>query len=180
MAYVLLNKPKDYITTLDDPEGRKTVLELIQGAGKERLYPVGRLDRATTGVLLLTNDGELTKRLTHPRYGVKKTYHVTLDKAVKSSDLEKIMEGIELEDGMIRADDVAYVGDGQDRSQVGIELHSGRNRIVRRIFEHLGYKVEKLDRVVFGGLTKKDLPRGRWRHLTEREVGMLYMISSKA
>lgn len=179
MVYVLLNKPKDYITTLDDPSGRKTVLELVQNAAKERLYPVGRLDRATTGVLLLTNDGELTKRLTHPRYGVKKTYHVTLDKSVKPSDIEKIMEGVELEDGMIKADDVAYVGDGQDRTQVGIELHSGRNRIVRRIFEHLGYKVEKLDRVSLAGLTKKDLPRGRWRHLTEREVGMLYMISSK-
>lgn len=179
MVYVLLNKPKDYITTADDPSGRKTVLELLQGAGRERIYPVGRLDRATTGVLLLTNDGELTKRLTHPRYGVQKIYHVELDKNVKPSDLEKIKEGIELEDGLIKADDVAYVGDGQNRTQVGIELHSGRNRIVRRIFEHLGYNVRKLDRVVFAGLTKKDLPRGRWRHLSEKEVGMLYMISSK-
>jgi 23S rRNA pseudouridine2605 synthase len=179
MVYVLLNKPKDYITTADDPSGRKTVLELVQGAGRERIYPVGRLDRATTGVLLLTNDGELTKRLTHPRYGVQKMYHVELDKNVKPSDIEKIKDGIELEDGLISADDVAYVGDGQDKTQVGVELHSGRNRIVRRIFEHLGYNVRKLDRVMFAGLTKKDLSRGRWRHLTEKEVGMLYMISSK-
>lgn len=177
LMYVLLNKPKDYITTADDPSGRKTVLELVQGAGKERIYPVGRLDRATTGLLLLTNDGDLTKRLTHPRYGVRKIYHVELDKNVKPSDIEKIMEGIELEDGMIQADDVAYVGDGADKAQVGIELHSGKNRIVRRIFEHLGYNVRKLDRVMFAGLTKKDLPRGRWRHLTEKEVGMLYMVS---
>jgi 23S rRNA pseudouridine2605 synthase len=178
MMYVLLNKPKDYITTLDDPSGRKTVLELVHGAGRERIYPVGRLDRATTGVLLLTNDGELTKRLTHPRYGVQKIYHVELDKSLKPSDMDKISEGIELEDGIIKADEVAYVGDGQDKTQVGIKLHSGRNRIVRRIFEHLGYNVRKLDRVTFAGLTKKDLPRGRWRHLTEKEVGMLYMAGT--
>lgn len=176
--YVLLNKPKDYITTLDDPEGRKTVFELIRGVGKERIYPVGRLDRATTGVLLFTNDGDLAKRLTHPKYEVQKIYHVELDKNVKPSDIERILTGVELEDGFIKADDVAYVGDGQDKKQVGVELHSGRNRIVRRLFEHLGYNVRKLDRVTFAGLTKKDLPRGRWRHLTEKEVGMLYMLST--
>lgn len=180
LTYVLLNKPKDYITTVDDPQKRRTVLDLIKDACKERIYPVGRLDRATTGVLLFTNDGELTKTLTHPRYGVKKIYHVELDKSVKGSDLNKIKEGIELEDGFIKADEVSYVGDGANKKEIGIEIHSGKNRIVRRIFEHLGYEVKKLDRVYFAGLTKKDLPRGRWRILSEKEIGMLKMISGKS
>lgn len=179
MVYLILNKPKDYITTFDDPQKRKTVLELIQGACKERIYPVGRLDRATTGLLMFTNDGDLTKKLTHPRYGVRKIYHVELDKPLKYQDLQKIEEGIELEDGLIKVDEITYVADGADKTQVGIELHSGKNRIVRRIFEHLGYNVRKLDRVMFGSLTKKDMPRGRWRFLTEAEVGMLKMISSE-
>lgn len=177
-VYLILNKPKDYITTVDDPQQRKTVLELIQGACRERLYPVGRLDRATTGLLMFTNDGELTKKLTHPRYGVRKVYHVELDKPLKRADLDKISEGLELEDGPVKVDEVSYVGDGKDKANVGVEIHSGKNRIVRRIFEHLGYNVRKLDRVVFGPLTKKDMPRGRWRFLTEAEVGMMKMISS--
>jgi 23S rRNA pseudouridine2605 synthase len=177
-VYLILNKPKDYITTVDDPQQRKTVLELIQGACRERLYPVGRLDRATTGLLMFTNDGELTKKLTHPRYGVRKVYHVELDKPLKRTDLDKIAEGIELEDGPVKVDEVSYVGDGKDKANVGVEIHSGKNRIVRRIFEHLGYNVRKLDRVVFGPLTKKDMPRGRWRMLTEAEIGMMKMISS--
>jgi 23S rRNA pseudouridine2605 synthase len=179
LVYLILNKPKDYITTVDDPEERRTVLELIHGACKERIYPVGRLDRATTGLLMFTNDGELTKKLTHPRYGVRKVYHVGLDKALKRADLDKIAGGVELEDGPITVDDISYVGDGADKEEVGVELHSGRNRIVRRLFESVGYNVRKLDRVVFGPLTKKDLPRGRWRFLTEAEVGMLKMLSSK-
>lgn len=178
LVYLLLNKPKDYITTVDDPEKRRTVLELVQGACRERIYPVGRLDRATTGLLLFTNDGELTKRLTHPRYGVRKIYHVELDKPLKPADLDKIAEGIELEDGPIQVDEVSFVGNGSDKREVGIELHSGRNRVVRRIFETLGYNVRKLDRVMFGPLTKKDMPRGRWRFLTEAEVGMLKMVSA--
>ncbi len=179
LVYLILNKPKDYITTYDDPQKRRTVLELIQGACKERIYPVGRLDRATTGLLMFTNDGELTKKLTHPRYGVRKVYHVELDKPLKRSDMDKIEAGLELEDGEIKVDEITYVGEGKDKSIVGIELHSGKNRIVRRIFEHLGYNVRKLDRVVFGPLTKKDMPRGRWRLLTDAEVGMLKMISEK-
>jgi 23S rRNA pseudouridine2605 synthase len=175
-VYILLNKPKDYITTLDDPEGRKTVLELIKNATRERVYPVGRLDRNTTGLLLLTNDGDLTKKLTHPRYGVKKIYQVSLDKALTKTDMQKIADGMELEDGPIKADDISYVGDGKDKNEIGIQLHSGRNRIVRRVFEHLGYDVVKLDRVYFAGLTKKDLPRGRWRLLTALEVSMLKMV----
>ncbi len=178
MIYILLNKPKDYITTLDDPEGRKTVLELIRNAGRERVYPVGRLDRNTTGLLLLTNDGDLTKKLTHPRYGVRKIYQVTLDKALTKGDMQKIADGVELEDGLIRADDISYVGDGKEKNEIGIQLHSGRNRIVRRLFEHLGYDVVKLDRVYFAGLTKKDLPRGRWRILTPMEISMLKMVPS--
>jgi 23S rRNA pseudouridine2605 synthase len=178
LVYLILNKPKDYITTVDDPQQRKTVLELVQGACRERIYPVGRLDRSTTGLLMFTNDGELTKKLTHPKYGVRKVYHVELDKPLKRSDLDQISEGLELEDGMIKVDEVSYVGDGKDKASVGIELHSGKNRIVRRIFEHLGYNVRKLDRVVLGPLTKKDLPRGRWRLLTDAEVGMLKMIST--
>ena len=179
MVYLILNKPKDYITTFNDPQKRKTVLELVQGACKERIYPVGRLDRATTGLLMFTNDGELTKKLTHPKYGVRKIYHVELDKPLKRQDLDQIAEGIELEDGPIKVDEVTYVGDGKDKTQVGVEIHSGKNRIVRRIFEHLGYNVRKLDRVMFGSLTKKDLPRGRWRFLTDAEVGMLKMISAE-
>jgi 23S rRNA pseudouridine2605 synthase len=171
MRYVLLNKPKDYITTLDDPQGRKNVMELLRGACRERLYPVGRLDRTTTGVLLFTNDGELTKRLTHPRYGIKKIYHVVLDQNLKRSDFEAIAEGLELEDGPIKPDAIDYTGDANN--EVGIEIHSGRNRIVRRIFEHFNYKIIKLDRVYFAGLTKKDLQRGEWRHLEDKEVNML-------
>jgi len=178
MVYVLLNKPKDYITTVDDPQKRRTVLELVRGACRERIYPVGRLDRGTTGVLLMTNDGELTKCLTHPRYGVKKIYHVVLDKNLKHEDFTKVAEGIELEDGLIKVDEISYVGDGSDKKEIGIEIHSGRNRIVRRIFEHLGYSITKLDRVYFAGLNKKDLSRGRWRFLTEAEVGMLKMAAN--
>ena len=177
MVYLILNKPKDYITTADDPQQRRTVLELVQGACKERIYPVGRLDRATTGLLMFTNDGDLTKKLTHPKYGVRKIYHVELDKPLKRLDLDQIAAGIELEDGPIKVDEVTYVGDGADKTQVGVEIHSGKNRIVRRIFEHMGYNVRKLDRVMFGSLTKKDLSRGRWRMLSEAEVGMLKMIS---
>lgn len=180
LVYLILNKPKDYVTTMDDPQQRRTVLELVQDACRERIYPVGRLDRATTGLLMFTNDGDLTKKLTHPRYGVRKIYHVELDKPLKRVDLDKISEGIELEDGPIKVDEVTYVGDGADKTQVGVEIHSGKNRIVRRIFEHMGYNVRKLDRVMFGSLTKKDLPRGRWRLLSEAEVGMLKMISTDA
>lgn len=179
MVYLILNKPKDYITTVDDPQERRTVLELIHGACKERVYPVGRLDRATTGLLMFTNDGDLTKKMTHPRYGVRKIYHVELDKPLKRADMDKITEGIELEDGLIKVDEITYVGDGADKTQIGVELHSGKNRIVRRIFEHAGYNVRKLDRVMFGPLTKKDLARGRWRFLTDAEVGMLKMISAE-
>lgn len=174
-VYILLNKPKDYITTVDDPEKRRTVLDLIAGACKERVYPVGRLDRSTTGVLLLTNDGELTKKLTHPRYEKKKIYHVTLDKSLKSADMEKIREGIMLEDGEIKVDDISYVEGAETKKEVGVEIHSGKNRIVRRIFESLGYSVVKLDRVYFAGLTKKDLPRGKWRFLSQKEISMLHM-----
>ena len=179
LKYVLLNKPKDYITTMEDPTARKTVMELISGACRERVYPVGRLDRNTTGLLLFTNDGELAKVLTHPSSMVRKIYRVELDKSVKASDLKQILEGVELEDGIMSADEVSYDGDGSDKKLVGIQIHSGKNRIVRRIFEHLGYQVMKLDRVMFAGLSKKDLPRGRWRVLNENEIGMLKMISSK-
>ena len=170
-VYILLNKPKDYVTTMDDPMERKTVMSLIEGACDERVYPVGRLDRQTMGVLLFTNDGDLAKKLTHPSYNQKKIYHVFLNKGISGSDLEAIQNGIELEDGFIKADDVRVAND--DRKQVGIEIHSGRNRIVRRIFEHLGYEIEKLDRVFFAGLTKKNLPRGHWRFLTQQEIGVL-------
>lgn len=173
-VYLLLNKPKDYITTTTDPRERKTVMELIQGACRERIYPVGRLDRNTTGLLLFTNDGELTTKLTHPKHGIKKVYHVSLNKGLKTDDFRSIIDGIELEDGPIKADDLAFVGEG--KKEIGIEVHSGRNRIVRRIFEHLGYDVIKLDRVVFAGLTKKDLPRGKHRFLTAKEVSFLQMI----
>ena len=178
-VYVILNKPKDYVTTSDDPQQRKTVMELVKDCCRERIYPVGRLDRNTTGVLLFTNDGELATKLTHPKYLKRKIYHVHLDKNCAASDLQRIAEGIELEDGPIRADDIAFASD-TDRKQVGIEIHSGKNRIVRRIFEHLGYKVCKLDRVMFAGLTKKGLKRGDWRFLTEQEVAMLHMEMGKS
>ena len=173
-VYVLLNKPKDYVTTSDDPQQRKTVMDLVKNACPERIYPVGRLDRNTTGVLLLTNDGDLASKLTHPKYLKKKIYHVYLDKNVTAHDLQQIAEGIQLEDGEIHADDVQY-SDPNDKKQVGIEIHSGKNRIVRRIFESLGYRVTKLDRVQFAGLTKKNLRRGDWRYLTEEEVDRLRM-----
>ncbi|MBQ1698474.1 MAG: pseudouridine synthase [Bacteroidales bacterium] len=177
--YILLNKPKDYITTLKDPNARHTVMDLIQGACKERVYPVGRLDRNTTGVLLFTNDGDLAKKLTHPSNEIQKIYHVTTDKAVSVADIERMTEGFELEDGFIKADEVGYL-DQFNKSEIGIRIHSGRNRIVRRIFEYLGYDVVKLDRVSFAGLDKKGLSRGRWRFLAEKEVGYLYMISNKS
>ena len=173
-VYVLLNKPKDYVTTSDDPQQRKTVMDLVKNACPERIYPVGRLDRNTTGVLLLTNDGDLASKLTHPKYLKKKLYHVFLDKACTAHDMEQIATGIQLEDGEIKADDVQYAHP-TDKKQVGIEIHSGKNRIVRRIFETLGYKVTKLDRVQFAGLTKKNLKRGDWRYLTEEEVDRLRM-----
>ena len=173
-VYVLLNKPKDYVTTSDDPQQRKTVMDLVKGACPERIYPVGRLDRNTTGVLLLTNDGDMASKLTHPKYLKKKIYHVYLDRNVTAHDLQQIAEGITLDDGEIKADDVQYA-DPVDKKQVGIEIHSGKNRIVRRIFESLGYKVTKLDRVQFAGLTKKNLRRGDWRYLTEEEVDRLRM-----
>ena len=172
--YLLLNKPKDYITTMDDPEERKTVMELIRKACKERLYPVGRLDRNTTGVLLFTNDGDLTAKLTHPKFNVRKVYHVVLDKRITSEDFKTLSEGVELADGPIKPDAIEYVGEG--KSELGVEIHSGRNRIVRRLFEHLGYEVMKLDRVVFAGLTKKDLPRGKHRFLTPKEIDFLKML----
>ena len=173
-AYVLLNKPKDYVTTSDDPQNRKTVMDLVKNVCRERIYPVGRLDRNTTGVLLFTNDGELASKLTHPKFLKKKIYHVTTDKNVTAADMRQIAEGITLEDGEIRADAIDYASP-TDKKQVGIEIHSGKNRIVRRIFEALGYRVVKLDRVLFAGLTKKNVRRGDWRFLTEQEVNMLRM-----
>ena len=173
-VYVLLNKPKDYVTTSDDPQNRKTVMDLVKDACRERIYPVGRLDRNTTGLLLLTNDGELASKLTHPQFMKKKIYHVWLDKNVTAADMRLIADGVTLDDGEIRADAIDYASE-TDRKQVGIEIHSGRNRIVRRIFESLGYKVLKLDRVFFAGLTKKNVRRGDWRFLTEQEVNMLRM-----
>jgi 23S rRNA pseudouridine2605 synthase len=175
--YVLLNKPKGFITTMDDPQGRKTVMSLVRSACRERIYPVGRLDRETTGLLLFTNDGDLAKKLTHPRYQARKIYHVELNKPVKSEDLEKLLRGVDLEDGKSKADKASYVEGGNSR-EVGIEIHSGKNRIVRRMFESLGYTVVKLDRVVFAGLTKKDLPRGMFRHLSEDEVSFLRMTKN--
>ena len=174
--YFLMNKPKGYITTVDDPQERKTVMMLIDGACRERIYPVGRLDRNTTGLLLFTNDGELARKLTHPSTMVYKVYQVELNKAVTRDDMKKMLEGIELEDGTIKVDDVQYAEGFNDKRVVGVALHSGRNRIVRRIFEHLGYEVHKLDRVIFAGLTKKDLPRSRYRELTPKEVGFLKMV----
>ncbi len=173
-VYVLLNKPKDYVTTSDDPQNRKTVMDLVKDACPERIYPVGRLDRNTTGVLLFTNDGELASKLTHPKFLKKKIYHVFLDKNVTAHDMQQIAEGIMLDDGEIKADAIEYANEN-DKSQVGIEIHSGKNRIVRRIFENLGYRVIKLDRVMFAGLTKKNLRRGDWRFLTEKEVDILRM-----
>lgn len=172
--YVLLNKPKDFITTMDDPLGRKTVMSLVRKACKERIYPVGRLDRDTTGLLLFTNDGDLAKKLTHPRYKASKLYHVELNKPVTTEDIEKLKGGIFLDDGKVVCDAVEYVKGGTSR-EVGVELHSGKNRVVRRLFESLGYEVEKLDRVKFASLTKKDLPRGFFRHLTDQEVAFLKM-----
>jgi len=171
-VYILMNKPKDYVTTVEDPHADKTVLDLLGNKLKERVYPVGRLDKATTGVLLLTNDGELTGKLTHPKYKRRKIYHVFLDKAVTKADLEKLTKGVELDGNMIVADSISYA-DAEDKSQIGIELHSGQNRVVRRMFEKLGYDVKKLDRVYFAGLTKKNVPRGKWRFLTEKEIVML-------
>ena len=177
-VYILLNKPRDYITTMDDPKNRKTVNDLVRKACPERVYPVGRLDRNTTGVLLLTNDGELTKVLSHPRYNKKKIYHVFLDKDLIGNDMDKIVEGIILDDGLVHVDAITYPKI-DDKKQVGLEIHSGRNRIVRRLFEHLGYKIEKLDRVYFAGLTKKNLSRGKWRFLSQKEIAMLKMGAYK-
>ena len=174
-TYVLLNKPKGFITTTRDEKGRKTVMDLVANATKARIVPVGRLDRPTTGLLLFTNDGDLAKKLTHPSTGVKKLYHVVLDKNVSGQHLQSIKAGIKLDDGSIKADEVSYV-QGASKREVGIALHSGRNRIVRRIFESLGYEVITLDRVLFAGLTKKDLPRGHWRHLSQTEVQQLKML----
>jgi len=167
LVYILLNKPKDYITTTDDPQQRKTVLDLIRI--KERIYPVGRLDRNTSGVLLLTNDGELSQKLTHPSHEVKKVYHITLNRALEKKDFDQILKGVTLGDGPASVDVLAYA-DIKDKTQLGVEIHSGRNRIVRRIFEHLGYDVKNLDRVIFAGLTKKNVERGKWRFLTEKEI----------
>jgi 23S rRNA pseudouridine2605 synthase len=172
-VYVLLNKPKDYITTTDDERGRKNVMDLVRGACKERIYPVGRLDKNTTGLLLFTNDGDMTKKLTHPKHGIEKTYSAELNKKFANIDMCALRNGIELEDGIITPDDVQYVDDS--KKVIGITIHSGKNRIVRRIFEFLGYEVVKLDRVVFAGLTKKDLPRGKWRFLTQAEINILKM-----
>jgi 23S rRNA pseudouridine2605 synthase len=179
LVYILLNKPKDYITTTDDPQGRKTVLQLIKLATTERVYPIGRLDRNTSGVLLLTNDGDLTQKLSHPSYEIKKIYEVKLDKPLTKADFDKIVKGLKLEDGEILIDSLAYA-DSKDKSIIGIELHSGRNRIVRRIFEHLGYDVKGLDRVMYANLTKKNVERSKWRYLSEKEIRLLkYMNTSK-
>ncbi len=174
-VYIVMNKPKDFVTTMSDPHAEKTVMQLVEGNCPERVYPVGRLDKATTGVLLLTNDGDLADKLTHPSFEKKKIYHVHLDKNFKRTDMDALLEGIKLEDGFIQADALSYID--EDKTQVGVEIHSGRNRIVRRMFEHFGYKVKKLDRVYFAGLTKKNLRRGQWRFLTDLEVSMLKMGS---
>lgn len=179
LVYILLNKPKDYITTTDDPQGRKTVLQLIKQATTERVYPIGRLDRNTSGVLLLTNDGDLTQKLSHPSYEIKKIYEVKLDKPLTKAHFDKIVAGLTLEDGPIQVDSLAYA-DTKDKSIIGIEIHSGRNRIVRRIFEHLGYDVKGLDRVMYANLTKKNVERSKWRYLSEKEIRLLkYMNASK-
>lgn len=168
-VYILLNKPKDFLTTVSDDRGRKTVMDLLKNAAKERLYPVGRLDRNTTGVLLMTNDGELAQRLAHPSYNIKKVYHAVLDKKLSHEDFLKLQQPIELEDGTITLDDIDYV-EGEGKTHIGVEIHSGKNRIVRRIFEHFNYEVVRLDRVMFAGFTKKDIPRGKYRFLTEKEL----------
>ena len=175
--YVLLNKPKDYITTMDDPQKRRTVMQLVDRACKERIYPVGRLDRATTGLLLFTNDGHMARQLTHPSSKVSKTYHVHLDKKVTKNHLFQLVEGVKLEDGTSSVDKAYYQNDGEDKSRVVLELHSGKNRIIRRLMESLGYKVLRLDRTIFASLTKKNLPRGRFRHLEESEIGLLHKIA---
>jgi 23S rRNA pseudouridine2605 synthase len=176
LQYILLNKPKGFVTTTDDPQERKTVMDLIKNACSERVYPVGRLDLKTTGLLLFTNDGDMAKKLTHPKHRVRKVYHVFLDKPLTKNDMLEIADGITLEDGPIIVDKISYVEDVDSKQEIGIQIHSGKNRIVRRIFEHLGYEVVKLDRVVFAGLTKKDLPRGRWRPLTKKEIEFLKII----
>jgi 23S rRNA pseudouridine2605 synthase len=173
LRYVLLNKPKDMITTMNDPQGRKTVMSLVQNACPERIFPVGRLDRNTTGLLLFTNDGDLAKKLTHPSHRLKKIYHVILDKPLLKNDLIAIGNGVELEEGFVKVDAVSWDENTDSKKEVGIELHSGQNRVVRRIFEKFGYDVQRLDRVKFGPLTKKDLPRGKWRFLTEKELLIL-------
>lgn len=173
-VYILLNKPKDYLTTTKDPQNRKTVMELVKNACKERVFPVGRLDRQTTGLLLLTNDGELADKLMHPKSKIPKLYHIVLHKNFSGTDFEKLSKGIELEDGFIKPDALSYAMG--KKNELGIQIHSGRNRIIRRIFEHLGYDVIKLDRVMYAGLTKKNLPRGKWRFLTEKEVAYLKML----
>jgi len=178
LVYILLNKPKDFLTTTDDPQGRKTVLDIVGKATPERIYPVGRLDRNTSGVLLLTNDGELSQKLTHPSNEVKKIYHVTLNRPLDKKDFDKILNGVKLDDGPASVDVLAYA-DVNDKTQIGVEIHSGRNRIVRRIFEALGYDVKNLDRVVFAGLTKKNVERGKWRFLTEKEVRLLKYFKPK-
>ena len=177
MVYILLNKPKDYITTTDDPQGRKTVLQLIEKATSERVYPIGRLDRNTSGVLLLTNDGDLTQKLSHPSYEIKKIYEAKLDKVLAKADFDKILKGLKLQDGPVYVDSLAYA-DSKDKSIIGIEIHSGRNRIVRRIFEHLGYDVKGLDRVMYAGLTKKNVERGKWRFLSEKEIRLLKYLNA--
>lgn len=177
LQYILLNKPKDYITTTDDPQGRKTVLQLIQAATTERVYPIGRLDRNTSGVLLLTNDGDLTQKLSHPSFEIKKVYEARLDKELTKADFEKILKGLTLEDGPVFVDSLAYA-DSRDKSIIGLEIHSGRNRIVRRIFEHLGYDVKGLDRVMYAGLTKKNVERGKWRFLSDKEIRLLKYLNA--
>jgi 23S rRNA pseudouridine2605 synthase len=176
LVYILLNKPKDYITTSDDPQGRKTIMDLMKGVTNQRIYPVGRLDRNTTGVLLLTNDGELTQKLSHPSFQVKKVYEVTLDRPLEKGDFEQLLQGVTLEDGFIAPDALGYA-DPKNKKLVGIEIHSGRNRIVRRMFEHLGYDVKGLDRVLFANLTKKNVDRGKWRFLNEKEVRLLKFLN---
>jgi 23S rRNA pseudouridine2605 synthase len=178
LVYILLNKPKDYITTTDDPQKRKTVIDLLGKATKERIYPVGRLDRNTTGVLLLTNDGDLAQQLTHPSHQVRKIYQVTLDKPLEKNHFEQIAKGVVLEDGPVNIDAIAY-SDPKDKRHIGVEIHSGRNRIVRRLFEHFGYDVKNLDRVLFAGLTKKNVDRGKWRFLTEKEIRLLKHFGNK-
>lgn len=175
LIYLLLNKPKNTITTTDDPQGRRTVLDLLKESTQERIFPVGRLDRNTTGLLLLTNDGDLAKKLTHPSHKVKKIYHVRLDKEVPEEDMHRLLEGVELEDGQAKVDKIDYVLN-RGKNEVGVEIHIGRNRIVRRMFEHMGYHVDNLDRVSIAHLTKKNLPRGKWRALTDKEIGFLKML----